>query len=208
MTADGQNAGASVAVEVVADTDRDGLPNAWEQSKQFNPLYAGDADEDADGDGLTNGQEYGRGTDPWVADTDGDGVNDGPEVEAGTDPLQAEDKPVANPNLVAGAESFFFVSAVDGAEQSKSFWTTNAAVGVINFTASSDSAWLKVTPENGSTPAQMSITVTPAGLAPGDYTGKVTVQSPGADGSPDQISVMLTVQSSNNIQLFLPTVIR
>lgn len=208
VTVGGQASSTSVAVEVVADSDNDGLPNDWEQSKHFNPLYAGDADEDADGDGLTNGTEYHRKTDPWMKDTDGDGVNDGAEVEAGTDPLLANDKPVVTPNLVTGADSLFFVSALDGAEQSTSFWTTNGAVGVINFSAGSDSAWLKVTPENGSTPAQMTITVTPAGLAPGNYTGKVTVQSAGADGSPDQISVLLTVQNANAIQLFLPTIIR
>jgi len=42
---------------------------------------------DADGDGLTNGQEKGLGTDGTTPDTDGDGINDGDEVKNGTDPL-------------------------------------------------------------------------------------------------------------------------
>lgn len=42
---------------------------------------------DCDGDGLTNAEEPGIGTDPTNPDTDGDGVIDGTEVEDGTDPL-------------------------------------------------------------------------------------------------------------------------
>ena len=46
---------------------------------------------DADGDRLTNGEEYERGTDPRDADTDDDTLSDYQEVRAyGTDPLQAD----------------------------------------------------------------------------------------------------------------------
>ncbi|MCP4641562.1 MAG: hypothetical protein GY851_14055, partial [bacterium] len=38
------------------------------------------ADEDEDGDGLTNGGEFDAGTNPTLADTDGDGLTDGEEV--------------------------------------------------------------------------------------------------------------------------------
>lgn len=41
-----------------------------------------DPDSDADGDGLTNGEEAALGTDPDNADTDGDGRDDGDEVGA------------------------------------------------------------------------------------------------------------------------------
>jgi hypothetical protein len=40
-----------------------------------------------DNDGLVDGQERARGTDPKVADSDGDGLNDGTEVALGTNPL-------------------------------------------------------------------------------------------------------------------------
>ena len=42
---------------------------------------------DTDGDGLSDDQEAGLGTDPTEYDTDGDGVADGGEINAGTDPL-------------------------------------------------------------------------------------------------------------------------
>lgn len=48
---------------------------------------------DSDGDGLTDYDETNiYGTDPNDPDTDDDGVNDGDEVERGTDPLTAEQK--------------------------------------------------------------------------------------------------------------------
>jgi hypothetical protein len=53
------------------DTDGDGLPDGWEVRYSMNPLAADsnndgvrDADEDADGDGHTNGEEYRRHSDP------------------------------------------------------------------------------------------------------------------------------------------------
>ncbi len=49
------------------------------------------ADEDRDGDGLTEAQEISAGTDPTKVDTDGDGLTDREEVEVyKTDPLRAD----------------------------------------------------------------------------------------------------------------------
>ncbi|MCP4808644.1 MAG: TlpA family protein disulfide reductase [Proteobacteria bacterium] len=51
--------------------------------------------EDADGDGLTNGEEQDLGTDPNERDTDGDGTDDPDELDGNTDPTDASDKPYA-----------------------------------------------------------------------------------------------------------------
>jgi hypothetical protein len=45
------------------DTDGDSLPDAWEIEHQLNPQYA-DGHLDADGDGLSNLEEYQCGSDP------------------------------------------------------------------------------------------------------------------------------------------------
>ncbi|MCH9651411.1 MAG: IPT/TIG domain-containing protein [Deltaproteobacteria bacterium] len=50
--------------------------------------------EDADGDGLTNGEELAYGTDPLQGDSDGDGFGDSDEVATGSDPADALSLPV------------------------------------------------------------------------------------------------------------------
>ncbi len=58
------------------DDDNDGMPDDYELTKGFNPLDALDANNDSDGDGLTNLDEYNSGTDPNDIDTDNDGIAD------------------------------------------------------------------------------------------------------------------------------------
>jgi hypothetical protein len=48
---------------VLADTDGDGLPDAWETANGFDPNVALDGLRDDDGDGMSNGAEYYAGTD-------------------------------------------------------------------------------------------------------------------------------------------------
>ena len=40
------------------DGDRDGLPDHWERTYGFDPLDPADATADADGDGVSNLEEY------------------------------------------------------------------------------------------------------------------------------------------------------
>jgi len=78
------------------DTDGDGLPDGYEVLNcGTNPALfdsdgngISDADEDLDGDGLSNIEEYRLGTAPIVNDSDNDGLSDGEEVNIhNTDPL-------------------------------------------------------------------------------------------------------------------------
>ncbi len=61
-----------------ADSDSDGLWDAWEMD--FFGNLNQKATDDPDGDGLTNAQEFTAGSDPDRADTDKDGLTDGEEV--------------------------------------------------------------------------------------------------------------------------------
>ena len=65
-----------------ADSDEDGLPDGWEYEHGLDPLSdQGDqgANGDYDEDGISNIAEYSLGTNPAGTDTDGDGISDGSE---------------------------------------------------------------------------------------------------------------------------------
>jgi hypothetical protein len=71
------------------DSDKDSLPDCWEK-KYFGNLNQ-DGSGDFDGDGLTNLQEFNKGTDPTNKDTDFDGSNDFFEIQNGYNPLDWND---------------------------------------------------------------------------------------------------------------------
>ena len=63
-----------------------GSPAAMLGIGAFRPIPSGSSD-DTDRDTLADYEEtYGRGLDPFLADTDGDGADDGEEIRDGTDP--------------------------------------------------------------------------------------------------------------------------
>lgn len=81
------------------DRDGDGMDDAFETVKGFDPDEAADGMMDRDADGLNNTAEFEIGTDVSVGDTDEDGLLDGVEtntgrwlsaVDTGTDPLLAD----------------------------------------------------------------------------------------------------------------------
>jgi hypothetical protein len=56
-----------VNITTLADSDGDGIPDAWESQYGFNPANAADGLLDRDGDGMSNWAEYIAGTDPTNA---------------------------------------------------------------------------------------------------------------------------------------------
>lgn len=75
---------AAARAQSTADSDGDGLPDAWETQYNLNPNNANGihgAAGDPDRDGLPNSDEFANGTNPRRADTDGDGLTDLWEVE-------------------------------------------------------------------------------------------------------------------------------
>ncbi len=62
---------ARVGDNADTDDDNDGMPDTWETENDLDPLNAADASQDADGDGLTNLEEYYQGTDPNVSGAEG-----------------------------------------------------------------------------------------------------------------------------------------
>ena len=70
---------------LLADTDADGLSNIEEYRRGTDPLLA-----DSNGDGLDDGTTVHLGRDPLSLDSDGDGVPNQDELRRGTDPLRAD----------------------------------------------------------------------------------------------------------------------
>jgi uncharacterized protein (DUF1800 family) len=66
-------------VDATLDDDNSGIPDWYEMQYALEPVGTSTASADPDGDGLTNLQEFQRGSDPRKADTDGDGLLDSEE---------------------------------------------------------------------------------------------------------------------------------
>ena len=209
VTANALSDSRSITVTVIPDYDRDRLPNAWELQYQLNPLDPTDAAGDVDGDTLSNSDEHALGTNPRSGDTDTDGFNDNVEIDAGTDPLDPASVPNSNPALNVGSVSMgFTLNDYDPIPGPQSTWVSNSGGGSLNFNVAKDAAWLSVSPTSGAAPQELIVSANHSGLAIGTYQGHVTVTSPGVNGSPQTITVTLTINSIPNYTVYLPLVLK
>lgn len=91
--AEGNTSSAQVEVTTIADSDCDGMSDAFEQAHGLDPGFVEDATRDNDQDGLKNFEEAWHGTNPKNPDSDHDGYSDGEEVLLHTDPLNPQSLP-------------------------------------------------------------------------------------------------------------------
>ena len=83
--------GELYAYRPLNDRDADGMPDDWEDSYGLDADDPTDAVLDADGDGLTNLDEFRKGTNPNSGDTDSDGLSDPDELQVYlTSPTRAD----------------------------------------------------------------------------------------------------------------------
>jgi hypothetical protein len=84
-TEDGMSLRGTADVIIPRDYDEDGIDDVLEYERGLDPSDQSDASFDADGDGLTNGEEVTVGLDYEDADSDDDGILDGDEELWGSD---------------------------------------------------------------------------------------------------------------------------
>jgi hypothetical protein len=75
----------------------------------------------------------------------------------------------------------------------QTFLISNSGGGTLNWTLTDDASWLDYSPASGTGPGEVSVSVNPAGLTTGTYTGTITITDPDAFNSPQTVTVTLKV---------------
>jgi hypothetical protein len=105
--------------------------------------------------------------------------------------------PAPVPALGVSPTSLSFTAEQGSNPASQALTISNTGTGTLTWTANEPIPWLVGSPGSGSLgagqSASMAVSVNTAGLAPGNYTGTITVTAPGATGSPRTTAVSLTV---------------
>jgi len=99
---------------------------------------------------------------------------------------------VCEPTIVLTPGSLSFVSTPGNPPPAAQTVSVGACTA-IPFSVTSSGNFFRVTPASGTTNGTLTITVDPAGLAPGDYEGSITVTAPDAVNSPRALKVVLHV---------------
>jgi hypothetical protein len=147
-----------------------------------------------------NGQDNGT----LVVSVDDSGLANGTYVKHFSVTLQgAVNSPVIvtvnltvnKPLLSLESSSLNFIAEFNGsAPQGFQVDITNTGSGAnIPWSCSEDIPWLEITPMNGTTPGEITVTVDQTGLDIGVYRGVITIAAPYATNSPQEVAVSLRV---------------
>jgi Viral BACON domain len=101
----------------------------------------------------------------------------------------------ATPTLGVSQETISFGTSMGAGSNPPpaSVSVTTTGGNPLPFTASSDSPWLSVTPGNGNAPQSIQMSVAVGTLNANIYTGHVIITAPGAQDSPETITVTFVV---------------
>ena len=99
------------------------------------------------------------------------------------------------PTIAVNPDNLRFSARVGGSNpSSQSIRIRNSGQGTLTYAVTSDSAWLRVSPESGASTGQEishNVSVNIAGLSAGNYTGRLMISSPNATNSPQTVTVIL-----------------
>lgn len=102
----------------------------------------------------------------------------------------------AVPNLRLSPGAFTFSYKSGGTVPGSQALTVNSTGSALSYTVSSVGSWLSVSPASGTTTGTVNLSVNPAGLGVGSYSGSVTVTSSGAGNSPQTVGVTLIITAA------------
>ncbi|MGE5342380.1 MAG: Ser-Thr-rich GPI-anchored membrane family protein [Candidatus Omnitrophota bacterium] len=97
--------------------------------------------------------------------------------------------------IVLNKSSLNFGYVLEGAMPgTQSVFIRNTGSGTLNWSATSaDATWIKLSPSTGNGDGYITVSIDPAGLSKGTYTGHLTVNDPNAVNSPQSATVTLKV---------------
>jgi len=99
-------------------------------------------------------------------------------------------------SLSSGSNSLNFAAAAPDSNPVPQTLTLTSTGGAVVWTATSNVAWLSLSPAYGTTPADLEVSVASSNLAPGTYSGSIKVVSLGVVNTTQTIPVSLTVGTS------------
>lgn len=98
------------------------------------------------------------------------------------------------PSITLSKNSLDFNAVYGGANPfDQSFQISNAGGGILDWSVSDNANWLTCSPTSGQGNAEITVAANSSGLPVGTHTATITVTSPNADNSPQDISVTLNV---------------
>jgi uncharacterized protein (TIGR03437 family) len=118
---------------------------------------------------------------------------------AGSDSIAVMANPQAT--LSVSAATLQFAYTPPGAlPAAQSFQITNSGSGTLSWTATANQTWISLSASSGtassSAPSTVSVSISPAGLTPGSYTGSIQIAATGASNTPASIGVTLVVTAA------------
>ncbi len=102
---------------------------------------------------------------------------------------------VAPPSLFLSPASLSFTAPAGGPNPANQSFIVSTNTTAMSWSLTSNASWLSASPTSGTAASSSSVSVgvNVAGLAPGTYTGTITVTAPSAGNSPRTLTVTLNV---------------
>ena len=107
---------------------------------------------------------------------------------------------ITRASMAVNKTQLTFGAVVNGVSTGpQGFAVTNSGSGTLNWSITDDASWLFGSPTSGTNNGLITVTVVPAGLTAGTYTGTFTVSDPLAAGSPQYVQVTLHVYHPHHV---------